>query len=81
MLNNLRESLLSLLSLEEVDDPDWAAIAEASDRALLAIIQAGYENLIHEDVYHYLEDYDVRMQSPTAARKQRRKLRRLIGSK
>lgn len=79
MLNNLRESLVSLLSLEENERPDWDAIAETSDRILLAIVEAGCENLVDEDVYHYLEDYDVRMQSPAAARKQRRRLRKLLG--
>ena len=79
MINDLRESLVSLLSMEEADNPDWDAIGETSDRILLAIVEAGCENLIDEDVYHYLEDYDVRMQSPAAGRKQRRRLRNLLG--
>ena len=77
-VKSLREALIKLLEEEEQSDPDWGFISEISDRTLAEIIESGYTNIVDERVFHYLEDYDVRQQSLTAARKQRERLKILL---
>ena len=78
MLSELRESLIYLLALEESGEPDWAQISEKSDKIILELLDECSENLVNEKIYHYLEDYGIRMQSSRAAKKQRDGLRKLL---
>jgi hypothetical protein len=69
---DIKAIVASIISLERQYSVDWEEIKHVSDMAIKNLNISGEVEQINNDIYHFLEDYDVRQKSPLYAETQLR---------
>ncbi len=68
-----------ILEEEEKEEPDWPRIAAESKEIIGTLITCAAVAEIPNEVYHFLDDSDIRMKDPDYGRYQRNKVRSALG--